>query len=339
MLWLYVSFTTLVLAVMALDLGVFHRKAHVVKAKEALGWTALYVTLSLLFAVAVYFLYEHHVAGLGKDVDGGVLLNGWDAAMQYLAGYLIEESLSVDNIFVIALIMGHFCVPPEFQHRVLFWGVLGVLVMRGIMIAIGAALFNAFTWTAYVFGALLLFTAVKMYLDRNATEVHPDKNVLVRFFRRVYPVSSAYDGQHFVTRLPDGRRALTPLFLVLVSVEITDLIFALDSIPAVLAVTSDVFLVYTSNVFAILGLRSLYFAVSDLMSRLHYMKICLVVLLAFIGVKMTLTHVWKPPIVLSLGIIVGILATGVIASLVRKRRIDLQAASCAIDPEPPAPPA
>ena len=338
MVWLYVGFTALVLGVMALDLGVFHRKAHAVKAKEALGWTAFYVALSLLFAVAVYFLYESHVAGLGLGDDGAkVVLTGWDAALQYLAGYLIEESLSVDNIFVIALIMAHFCVPPEFQHRVLFWGVLGVLLMRGVMIAVGKALFDNFTWMAYVFGALLLFTAVKMYLDRNAAEVHPDKNVLVRFFRRLYPVSSSYDGQHFVTRLPDGRRALTPLFLVLVTVEITDLIFALDSIPAVLAVTTDVFLVFTSNVFAILGLRSLYFAVSDLMSRLHYMKICLVILLAFIGVKMVLTHHFKIPIAISLGVIVLILGTGIVASLLRKRRIDMQAASCAIEPEAPPP--
>jgi tellurite resistance protein TerC len=335
MFWLYAGFTALVLGVMALDLGVFHRKAHVVKAKEALGWTAFYVVLSLLFAVAVYFLYEHHVAGLGT---GAHALSGGDAALQYLAGYLIEESLSIDNIFVIALIMAHFCVPPEFQHRVLFWGVLGVLLMRGIMIAVGAALFNAFSWTAYLFGALLLFTAVKMYVDRNVAEVHPDKNVLVRFVRRLYPVSSSYDGPHFVTRLADGRRALTPLFLVLVTVEITDLIFALDSIPAVLAVTTDVFLVFTSNVFAILGLRSLYFAVSDLMSRLYYIKICLVALLAFIGTKMVLTHHVNIPISLSLGVIVLILGTGIVASMVRKRRLDTEAASCAVEPEADPPP-
>jgi tellurite resistance protein TerC len=330
MIWLWIGFIVLVLSAMALDLGVFHRKAHAVKAKEALGWTAFYVALSLLFAAVIYFLYGHHVAGLGLDPLHP--LTGGQAALEYLSGYLIEESLSVDNIFVIALIMAHFCVPPEYQHRVLFWGVLGVLVMRGAMIGVGLALFSAFTWMAYVFGGLLLLTAAKMYWDRNAAEVHPDKNLLIRFFRRFYPVSSGYDGPHFMTRLADGRRALTPLFLVLVTVEITDLVFALDSIPAVFAVTTDPFLVFTSNVFAILGLRSLYFAVNDLMNRLHYMKLCLVVLLAFIGMKMVLTHHYPIHTGISLGIIAAILGVGVLASVVRKRRQDVLAASCAIEP-------
>lgn len=319
MFWLWATFIAFVLVALALDLFVFHRRAHAVRAKEALGWTAFYVGLSLVFTAVVYFLYENHVSGLG--LTGPFPVGGKQAALEYLSGYLIEESLSVDNIFVIALILAHFRVPPAFHHRVLFWGVLGVLVMRGVMIAVGLALFSAFSWMAYVFGALLLVTAAKMAMDRGAEHIHPDKGFLIRLVRRIYPVSPDYDGPKFFTRLADGRRAITPLFLVLVTVEVTDLIFALDSIPAVFAVTTDPFLVFTSNVFAILGLRSLFFAVSDLMARLYYMKTCLIVLLAFIGVKMALTHHLKIPIGLSLGIIALILGTGVVASLLRKRRL------------------
>lgn len=316
MFWLYVGFLALIGVALALDLGVFHRHAHVIRAREALFWTGVWVVVALLFAGAVYLLYENHVCGLGVCAPSNV--GGGQAAMQYIAGYLIEKSLSIDNIFVIALIMAHFRVPGAYQHRILFWGVLGVLVLRGVMIALGAALFEAFTWTAYVFGGLLLFTALKMWLSRGTEEVHPDRNLLVRLVRRFYPVSTEYDGPKFFTRLADGRRAVTPLLLVLLTVEMTDVVFALDSIPAVFAVTTDPFLVFTSNVFAILGLRSLFFAVHDLMSRLHYMKHCLVVLLAYIGVKMALTHHVKVPTGLSLGIIGAILAVGVVASLLRK---------------------
>jgi tellurite resistance protein TerC len=249
-------------------------------------------------------------------------VGGRQAALEYLSGYLIEESLSIDNIFVIALILTHFKVPAAYQHRVLFWGVLGVLVMRGIMITVGLALFTAFWWMAYVFGGLLLFTAAKMFIDRGSEEIHPDRQFLVRLARRFYPVSTSFDGPKFFTRLDDGRRAITPMFLVLLTVEMTDLIFALDSIPAVFAVTRDAFLVFTSNVFAILGLRSLFFAVHDLMGRLRYMKLCLVVLLAFIGVKMTISHHVKIPIGLSLGIIALIIGVGVVASLLRPRSAD-----------------
>lgn len=315
MIWLWLGFLAFVLACLALDLGVFHRKAHVIRAKEALAWTGVWIGVALLFTPVIYLLYEHHVCGVGICAPANV--GGRQASLEYLSGYLLEKSLSVDNIFVIALLFGHFRVPGEHQHRVLFWGILGALLLRGIMIGAGTALFSAFSWMAYVFGALLLFTAFKMAWDRGAEEIHPDKGLLIRLVRRFYPVSPSYDGRHFFTRLADGRRAVTPLFLVLVSVEITDVIFALDSIPAVLAVTADPFLVFTSNVFAILGLRSLFFAVHDLMSRLHYMKACLVVLLAFIGVKMTLTHHVKIPIGLSLGLIALILAVGIGASLLR----------------------
>jgi tellurite resistance protein TerC len=306
--WLYAGFVLFILGALALDLGVFHRQAHAVKAREALIWTGIWMALALVFAVVVYFFYEHGVGGLGG-------LSGWDAAMFYVQAYVVEKSLSVDNMFVIALIFTHFNTPPAYQHRVLFWGVLGALVMRGVLIAAGAALLHRFDWMMYVFGGLLLLTALKMYLDRHAESVDPDKTWIIRMARRVYPVSSEYDRQHFLTRLKDGRRALTPLFLVLLSVEVTDLIFAVDSIPAVFSITADPFLVFTSNVFAILGLRSLFFALSDLMTRLHYMKITLIILLAAIGVKMLLSKQVHTPAWISLLIILGILGTGVLFSL------------------------
>jgi len=329
MLVLYVGFIVFVLAALAIDLGVFHREAHAVKAKEALIWTGIWASLSLLFTVVVYFFYEHHVAGLGLEPA----LGGMDAALLYVQGYLVEQSLSVDNMFVIALIFSHFKVPGPYQHRVLFWGVMGALVLRGIMIAVGAALIQRFDWMMYVFGGLLLLTAVKMLFDKHSEEIHPDKTALIKLARRLYPVSPSYDGQKFFTRLADGRKALTPMFLVLLTVEFTDLIFAVDSIPAVFSITTEPFLVFTSNVFAILGLRSLFFAVNDLMGRLHYMKLCLVVLLAFIGLKMLLSKVVHLSAPVSLGAIVLILGAGVWFSL-RKTRKD--AARPAPPPEPPA---
>jgi tellurite resistance protein TerC len=315
MFGLWTGFILFVVIALVLDLGVFHRKAHAIKAKEAFIWTGFYVALSLLFTGFVYVLYEGSLAGMGLMPPSGI--GGKQASLEYLSGYLIEESLSIDNIFVIALILTHFKVPAAYQHRVLFWGVLGVLVMRGVMITVGLALFAAFHWMTYVFGGLLLFTAAKMFLERGSEEIHPDKQLLVRMARRFYPVSTTFDGPNFFTRLEDGRKAITPMFLVLLTVEMTDLIFALDSIPAVFAVTQDAFLVFTSNVFAILGLRSLFFAVHDLMSRLRYMKLCLVVLLAFIGVKMTLVNHFKIPIGLSLTLIALIIGVGVVASLLR----------------------
>jgi tellurite resistance protein TerC len=317
--WLYAGFITFVLAALAIDLGVFHRSAHVVKAKEALTWTGIWASLSLLFTVVIWFLYENQICGLG--VCAPTNIGGTEAALLYVQGYLVEQSLSVDNMFVIALIFSHFKVPAAYQHRVLFWGVLGALIMRGIMIAVGAALIQRFDWMMYVFGGLLLLTALKMLMDKDSEEIHPDKTALIRVARRLYPVSPAYDGQRFFTRLADGRRAMTPMFLVLITVEVTDLIFAVDSIPAVFSITTDPFLVFTSNVFAILGLRSLFFAVSDLMGRLHYMKLCLIVLLVFIGIKMLLSDVVHVSAPVSLGAIVLILSAGVWLSL-RKTRGD-----------------
>jgi len=306
LVWL--GFLAFILAMVALDLGVFHRRAHVTTLREALGWTSVWVTLALTFNVVVYFLYEK-----GMAAPGAHALSGRDAALQFFTGYLLEYSLSVDNIFVIALIIAFFRVPPMVQHRLLFWGVLGAVVFRGIMIGIGAILIARFDWIMYVFGVLLLISAVKMLVARE-DNIHPDNNLLVRLTRRLYPVASEYDGSRFFTRVA-GVHAMTPLFLALMLIESSDVMFAIDSIPAIFAVTQDPFLVFTSNIFAILGLRSLYFALAGLMGKFRYLKVSLVFLLAYIGVKMLLVHHFKIPNEVSLGIIVGILSVGVLASL------------------------
>jgi tellurite resistance protein TerC len=296
--WLWTGFNIFVLAMLALDLGVFHRKSHTVAFKEALGWTAAWVTLALLFNLGVW-----HYAGSEK-------------ALEFLTGYLIEYSLSADNVFVFALIFSYFAVPAQYQHKVLFWGILGALVMRFGMIAIGAALIAKFSWIIYVFGAFLVITGIKMIVKRDE-EIHPERNPVVRLFKRLMPVTSGYrEGRFFVVEA--GRRAATPLFVVLLLVEFTDVIFAVDSIPAIFAVTTDSFIVYTSNVFAILGLRSLYFALAGVMNKFHYLKIGLGVILTFVGVKMLLAHTaWKIDTLVSLGVVVAILATSVVASLLR----------------------
>ena len=317
MFWLWTGFLILIFVLLALDLGVFNRKAHAIGAREALLWTAFWITLSLVFNAALYYMYLHQWAGLGTMP--GHTQTPQQAALQYFTGYLIEKSLSLDNIFVIALIFNYFHVPLQYQHRTLFWGILGALILRGAMIAAGAAMIHRFTWTIYLFGGLLLFTAFKMLVSKH-DDVEPDKNPLVRLARRFYPVTPDFQGQRFFSRM-NGRRAITPLFLVLLVVESSDVMFAVDSIPAIFAVTSDPFLVFTSNVFAILGLRSLYFALAAIMDTFHYLKTSLVVLLAFIGVKMLLSHAFPIPTPLSLGIIVLILGTGIAASVIRARRL------------------
>jgi tellurite resistance protein TerC len=315
-IWLWVGFNLFVLGMLALDLGVFNRKAHVIRVREALIWTSVWVALALIFNVGVYYMYEHHWMGLGLSaVDPAA---GREAALEFFTGYLIEKSLSVDNIFVIALIFSYFHVPAAQQHRVLFWGILGALVMRAVMILAGAALIQRFDWIVYVFGGLLIVTAVKLLLSKHE-EIHPDRNPLVRLARRVYPVSPMFEGGRFFTRI-DGRRAITPLFLSLLIVESTDLLFAIDSIPAIFAVTHDPFIVYTSNVFAILGLRSLYFALAGMMDKFHYLKFSLVFILAFVGVKMILEHHYPISKPVSLGVIAAALVVGVVASWVRARR-------------------
>ncbi len=273
--WHWAGFILCVLFFLALDLGVFHRRAHVVKFKEALAWTGLWVTLSMLFAAAL------------------VPLRGNQEAVQFVTGYLIELSLSMDNVFVIALIFTYFRVPSQYQHRVLFWGILGALVMRGVMIAAGAALIQRFNWMLYVFGAFLVFTGIKMMFFGD-DGVQPEKNPVLRIARKFFPVSRDFDGQKFLTHL-NGRRALTPMALVLIVVETTDLIFAVDSIPAIFAISTKPFIIFTSNVFAILGLRSLYFVLAGMIDYFRYLKIGLSVVLVFIGAKMLLDPHGQPP--------------------------------------------
>ena len=299
--WPWVGFNAFILAMLALDLGVFHRKSHVISLRESLTWTLVWVGLALVFNVGVW-----HFAGSAK-------------ALEFFTGYVIEKSLSVDNVFVFALLFSYFAVPPAHQHKVLFWGILGALVMRAVMIIVGAALITRFTWLIYIFGAFLILTGIKMVLKREET-IDPGSNPVVRWLKRFIAVTPDYRGDSFFVR-EHGARMATPLFVVLVLVEFTDLVFAVDSIPAIFAVSKDPFIVYTSNVFAILGLRSLYFALAGVMDKFHYLKVGLGVVLAFVGVKMVLSHTaWKIDTLVSLGLIVGILGISIVCSLLRPRR-------------------
>lgn len=345
MIWPWVIFIGFVLLMLALDLGVFHRKSHVVGFKESLGWSAVWITLGLSFSVLVYFGYEHHWSGLGTQVDAvdGLLNNGRLAATKYLTGYVVEKSLSVDNIFVIAMVFGSLAVPARYQHRVLFWGILGALVMRGAMIGIGSALVHNFHWVLYLFGVFLILTAIKMLVMEDKEE-HPENNPLVRWLTKRFPVTRNYHGQHFLVKAgsiqsheaaepgevvvadpivdaaPAGKWMLTPLAVALILVEVTDLIFAVDSIPAIFSITADPFLVFTSNVFAILGLRSLYFALAGMIAKFKYLKPALSLILLVVGVKMLAAKwlkVWLGDSfnLVVLGVILGILLTGVVTSL------------------------
>jgi tellurite resistance protein TerC len=309
--WLWGGFIAIVLVMLALDLGVFHKEDHEVSTREALTWTGIWIGCSLVFNVAVYFIYENHWLG----VSGAP---GKTAAVEFLTGYLIEKSLSLDNIFVIALIFTYFRVPGIYQHRVLFWGVLGALLMRGVMIGAGAALIKNFQWMVYVFGGFLIITAIRMLFSKEEN-IDPNNNVLVKLVKRFFLVSPQLDGHNFLTRI-DGKRAITPLFLVLIVVESSDVLFAVDSIPAIFAVTEDPFIVFTSNIFAILGLRSLYFALASLLDKFRYLKQSLVFVLAYVGAKMCLSHTYHVPAGFSLGIILSILGVGVIASIAARKK-------------------
>ena len=358
---IWTGFFLLVLLLLALDLTVLHRKAHVVEMKEALLMSAFWIALGLLFSLVVYFGYENHWLGLGKGVDAvdGAINDGQSAIIKYLTGYVVEKSLSVDNIFVIAMLFGFFAVPAIYQHRVLFWGILGALAMRAAMIAIGATLIAQFHWILYLFGAFLILTAFKM-LFLNSESSDPNRNVVVRLTRKLFPITSHYHGEHFFVRagspasheedVPGGKEEpddtvdrtkkgtlmATPLLLALVMVETTDLIFAVDSIPAIFAITADPFLVFTSNVFAVLGLRSLYFALAGMMASFKYLKPALAAVLLLVGVKMLVAG-WLRDVLgeyfnfYVLGAVLLILAAGVIASLLsrtsvtRSRTEDIQA--------------
>ena len=295
-IWFWVGFIAFVLTMLALDLGVFNRKPHVVQPKEALTWTSVWVSLALLFA-----------AGLAYFVSPQI-------ALTFLTGYLIEESLSVDNIFVIVLIFQYFAVPAQYQHRVLFWGILGALVMRGLFIGLGAALLARFEWIIYIFGALLVITGVRMAMKQDE-EFDGEQNPVVKFVRRFMPVTATYHGKHFFI-VENGKRFATPLFLVLVLVEATDLIFAIDSIPAIFGITRDPFIVFTSNIFAIMGLRSLFFLLAHVVTKFHLLKYGLAIILTFVGVKMMIEHWVHIPILVSLGVVLGVLLLSIVGSLI-----------------------
>lgn len=315
MIWLWIGFNVFVVLMLALDLGVFHRKAHVVSIKEATIWSVVWIALALLFNLGIYLFWD--------QLAPNSAYSNSQAALAFFTGYLIEKSLSVDNIFVFVLIFTFFTVPPIYQHRVLFWGILGALLMRGALIAVGAALLKEFHWVIYVFGAFLIFTGIRMALHRNE-KMHPEQNPLVKLLRKIMPVTENYEGDHFFVRRA-GKLMATPLFLVLVLVESTDLIFAVDSIPAIFAVTQEAFIVYTSNVFAILGLRSLYFLLSGVVDKFYYLKLGLSVVLVFVGIKMTIVDLYKIPVGVSLGVIFSILAMSIAASLWRARRMQIAA--------------
>ena len=310
MIWVWSGFLAFIAFLLALDLGVINRKPHVISTSSALAWSAVWICLSLAFNVLVYFGYDAHWFGLGQSI--GHELTGQQAAVQFLTGYVIEKTLSLDNIFVIALLFSYFQVPAEYQHRVLFWGILGAIVFRGVMILAGAVLIARFDWIVYVFGALLLLTAAKMLVARH-DNVSVDRNPLVRLAKRYFPITEDFERDRFVVRR-DGRLFMTPLCLVVIAVESSDILFAVDSIPAIFAVTRDPFIVFTSNILAILGLRSLYFALAGALRKFRYLKMSLVFILAFVGVKMLLVHVNPIPTVVSLAVIGGILFVGVIAS-------------------------
>ena len=305
----WVLFNVFVLLMLALDLGVFNRKAHEVKIKEALIWSGVWVVLSLTFNLGIYYFYS--------PPEG---FTRADSALQFLTGYVIEKSLSVDNIFVFVLLFSYFKVPALYQHKVLFWGILGALVMRAIFIFAGVALINHFAWVIYIFGAFLIFTGIKLVLQKDK-EIHPERNPVLKLFKRFFRVSEEYDGSKFFT-IKNAKKVATPLFVVLIMVETTDLIFAVDSIPAILAVTQDPFIVYSSNVFAILGLRSLYFALAALVKLFHYLHYGLAAILVLVGTKMILNHYYTAKIIsteLSLILIVGILAASVVVSLMKPK--------------------
>jgi tellurite resistance protein TerC len=297
---LWVGFNVFVLGMLALDLGVFHRKSHTVTVREALTWTGVWVTLSLFFNLFIYYYF------------------GEEKAVEFFTGYLIEKSLSVDNIFVIIMIFSYFQVPQEYQHKVLFWGILGALVMRVIFIFSGIELIHRFHWLVYIFGGFLVFTGIRM-ITSGDDKIEPEKNPIIKLARRMFSVTPTFEGDQFFTK-HEGKTWVTPLFLVVILIEVTDLIFAVDSIPAILSISEDPFIVYTSNVFAILGLRSLYFALSGIEKYFHYLKFGLSAILIFVGVKMCIVDFYKIPVSISLIVIVFVLAIAMLASVLFPKR-------------------
>jgi len=299
-IWFWVIFNAFVLLMLALDLGVFHKKLHVVSVEEALIWSGVWIFMALCFNGFIYYMF------------------GEIKALEFFTGYVIEKALSVDNIFVFVLIFTYFQIPSIYQHKVLFWGIIGALIMRVIFIFAGVALLEKFHWTIYVFGGILIFTGIKMLLEKDK-KIEPDKNPLIKFFKKIMPTTNELHGDKFFIK-QNNKNYATPLFIVLIMIEITDLIFAVDSIPAILAVTQDHFIVYTSNVFAILGLRSLYFALAHIIDRFKYLAVGLAIILVFVGLKMVSIDFYKIPIHFSLLIIISILIISVLFSLIKTKK-------------------
>ncbi|WP_108244416.1 TerC family protein [Muricauda brasiliensis] len=310
----WIIFLLGILVFLALDLGVFNKNAHVISVREASIWTAVWVSLSMLFSGVIYWLYN---TGKIDNVDG---LEPMEATIDYITGYLIELSLSIDNIFVIAVIFTSFQIPQKYQHRVLFWGILGAIVFRALMIFFGVALIKKFSFTTYIFGAFLIFTAIRMVTSKEKP-FEPKKSFLYRNLRKIMPITSHMDGQKFFVKLRHITAA-TPLFMALIIIEFTDVLFALDSVPAILAITSDPFLVFSSNIFAILGLRSMYFFLAHIINKFQYLKYSLVAILSFVGIKMILAHHVKFSQWISLGFIGVALGLGILVSFLREDRAD-----------------
>ena len=294
-LTLWIAFNAFIVAMLIVDLMVFNRKEHEISIKESLGWTGVWVLLSVIFGIGLYFYMDPQ------------------SSLDYFAGYLIEKSLSVDNIFVFILVFSYFNVPAKYQHKVLFWGIFGALIMRFLFIFLGVALIERFEWIIYVFGAFLVYTGIKMAFETEK-EVHPERNPILKLVRRILPVSNQFDGAHFTTRI-DGRKMFTPLLVVLVVIETTDIVFAIDSIPAILSITHDRFIVYSSNAFAILGLRALYFALSGMMKIFHYLHFGLAAILSFVGIKMLIADFYHIPTHYALGFVALSLIVAIGASL------------------------
>lgn len=315
----WIGFIALIFAFLALDLGVFHKKTQAESTSKALLWTGFWISMSLLFSVFVYFAYTN------GWVSNPEKLNGQEAVILYITGFLVEKSLSLDNIFVIALIFTYFMVPKQYQHRVLFWGIVGALFFRGVMIGVGAMLIQRFEWMIYVFGALLIYSAYKMWRSGGDEDINPNKNPFLRLLGKYYPVLKQFKGERFFVRLPTkGRKvwAVTPLFVALIVVETTDIVFAVDSIPAIFAITKDPFIVFTSNIFAILGLRSLYFVLASLLEKFRYLKYSLIFILFFVGVKILLSDVYHLSPLISLSVIFVALTAGVVVSLMKANRAE-----------------
>lgn len=306
-MWIWVAFIAIIIVFLAIDLGVFHKHDHVIRSKEAAAWTAVWVSVALGFSGVIYWLFS---SGLTENPTG---LTPGNATLKYVTGYLIELSLSIDNVFVIAVIFSAFSIPPIYQHRVLFWGILGAIVFRGLMILFGVALINQFDWIIYVFGVFLLYTAYRMYRAEEH-EFNPQKSWIFNQIKQVFPITRRIEGHSFFVKRM-GVNAATPLFVALIIIEITDILFALDSIPAILAITADPFIVFSSNILAILGLRSMYFLVSRMLQKFRYINYSLMIILAFVGLEMLFSHQVPVQEWLSLIVIVLSLAGGIIASL------------------------